>query len=42
MYLREALIGGTEIVSAARGLGDPAKVKKLASQPKEQLAPDDQ
>lgn len=38
MYLREALIGGTEIVSAARGLGDPAKVKKLASQPKEQLA----
>ena len=38
MYLREALIGGTEIVLAARGLGDPTKVKKLASTPKEQLA----
>ena len=38
MYLREALIGGTEIILAARGLGDPTKVKKLASTPKEQLA----
>ena len=38
MYLREALIGGTEIVLAARGLGDPTKVKKLVSIPKEQLA----
>ena len=38
MYLREALIGGTEVVSAARGMDDPATIKKLTAKSKEELA----